>query len=67
ISDVVCDGCSPILSTHTGIRTIDVGVAQLSMHSIREMCGVSDVEKSVALFKAFYNDFTTVDGFVKTD
>ncbi|RHY09301.1 hypothetical protein DYB37_002610 [Aphanomyces astaci] len=57
----------PILSTHTGIRTIDVGVAQLSMHSIREMCGVSDVEKSVALFKAFYNDFTTVDGFVKTD
>ncbi|RHY29264.1 hypothetical protein DYB32_005293 [Aphanomyces invadans] len=57
----------PILSTHTGIRTIDVGVAQLSMHSIREMCGVTDIETSVELFKAFFNDFSTVDGFVKTD
>ncbi|CAK4608569.1 hypothetical protein LEN26_008085 [Aphanomyces euteiches] len=57
----------PILSTHTGIRTIDIGVAQLSMHSIREMCGVSDVESSIRLFEAFFNDFSTVDKFVKTD
>ncbi|KAF0720000.1 Aste57867_651 [Aphanomyces stellatus] len=57
----------PILSTHTGIRTIDIGVAQLSMHSIREMCGVSDIETSVDLFKAFFNEFSTLDKFVKTD
>jgi len=32
----------PITSTRLGIDTIDVGVAQLSMHSAREVCGAQD-------------------------
>lgn len=32
----------PISSTLLGIPTVDVGVAQLSMHSAREMCGAQD-------------------------
>jgi aspartyl aminopeptidase len=32
----------PITSTQLGIPTVDVGVAQLSMHSARELCGASD-------------------------
>ena len=32
----------PITSTQLGISTVDVGVAQLSMHSARELCGAND-------------------------
>jgi len=32
----------PITSTQLGIPSVDVGVAQLSMHSARELCGAND-------------------------
>ena len=44
----------PILSSKLGIPAIDVGVAQLSMHSIREMAGVDDISHSINLFSAFF-------------
>jgi Aminopeptidase I zinc metalloprotease (M18) len=37
-----------------GCRTVDVGMPQLSMHSIREMAGVMDVTHAYRHFKAFY-------------
>lgn len=32
----------PITATRLGIEAIDIGVPQLSMHSVRELCGVND-------------------------
>ena len=50
----------PTLSSR-GLRTVDVGQPQLSMHSIREMCGVNDCEYSKNLFLAYYNEFVKID------
>jgi len=57
----------PILSSHCGIRTIDIGCPQLSMHSIREMASVDDLGHAVNLFVAFFNDFTQLDESLVVD
>ncbi|KAG7358769.1 aminopeptidase [Nitzschia inconspicua] len=51
----------PLLSTATGIRAIDLGCPQLSMHSIRETMGVCDLTNGLKLFKAFFVHFRSVD------
>lgn len=50
-----------------GMRTVDIGVAQLAMHSIREMCGTYDVQAYIDLFDAFYESFTSVDAQLVVD
>ncbi|XP_071943334.1 aspartyl aminopeptidase-like isoform X2 [Antedon mediterranea] len=51
----------PIISAKLGLRTVDMGSPQLSMHSIREMCCTSSISQSIALFKTYYNTFPAVD------
>lgn len=61
-NDVMCGSTiGPILSSSLGIRTIDVGIPQLSMHSIREMCGTADCLSAYELCKAFFADFARLD------
>ncbi|KAI7847172.1 peptidase M18 [Circinella umbellata] len=57
----------PMLSAKLGLRTIDVGNPQLSMHSIREIGGVDDVPNGIRLLEAFFELFPTVDQQVIVD
>lgn len=50
----------PILSTHEGIYTLDCGLPQLSMHSIRETMGSKDVKNGIDFVKFFLEDFGDV-------
>merc|ERR1711872_1183138 len=51
----------PILSSRIGISTVDLGIASLSMHSIRETMGCQDIETNIELFAQFYSDFANLD------
>lgn len=55
----------PIISSVTGIRTIDMGCPQLSMHSIRETMGICDLTNGFSLFKAFFEHFREVDSSIE--
>jgi aspartyl aminopeptidase len=44
----------PLTATRLGIRTVDVGIALLSMHSAREMCGIEDPPRLARVAEAFY-------------
>ncbi len=44
----------PITATRLGIATVDVGCAQLSMHSARELCGAEDPAFLADALAAFY-------------
>ena len=54
-SDMRCGSTTgPITSTLLGVKTIDIGIPQFAMHSIREMCGTDDIWY---LYKAFLQFF----------
>ena len=43
----------PITATRLGIATVDVGCAQLSMHSARELCGAKDVDYFLRALRSY--------------
>lgn len=57
----------PALSAKLGIRTLDLGNPQLSMHSIRETGGSFDIMKLVDLFKGFFETYTEVSQLTIVD
>jgi len=61
-NDSLCGSTiGPIIAGNTGIRTVDVGNSQLSMHSIRETCATSDVANAIDLLKFVFQEFTELD------
>jgi aminopeptidase I len=61
-SDVRSGGTvGPMLSSATGMRAIDAGIPQLSMHSIRATVGNLDPGLGVQCFQAFLENYEEVD------
>lgn len=56
-TDLACGSTiGPFVASELGMVSLDVGAAQLSMHSIREMCGSWDASYMIDAFKGFYQD-----------
>ncbi len=53
-NDIPCGSTiGPVTSARLGISTVDVGIAQLAMHSTRELCGADDPSWYQASMAAF--------------
>ena len=51
----------PMLAAALGIRTLDLGNPQLSMHSIRETGGIYDVDYGIRLVESFFEHYSELE------
>lgn len=53
-SDMACGSTiGPITASQIGIKTLDIGVPQFAMHSIRELAGCEDIIDTIAILECF--------------
>jgi aspartyl aminopeptidase len=57
----------PMLSARLGVRTLDLGNPQLSMHSIRETGGTYDVDHAIKLFASYLANYADVEAKIFVD
>ncbi|KAJ2906783.1 uncharacterized protein MKZ38_010774 [Zalerion maritima] len=57
----------PALSASMGVRTLDLGNPQLSMHSIRETGGSHDVDHAIKLFDSFLSNYAKLEAKITID
>ncbi len=56
-SDLPCGSTiGPVTSAELGMTTVDLGIPQLAMHSIRELCGADDPAMLVTLLEGVLNE-----------
>jgi len=67
-NDAACGSTiGPLCARTLGVRTVDIGAPQLSMHSIREVSGVVDVTHAINLFKGFFEHFPELNRSINFD
>ena len=55
-SDMACGSTiGPITASAVGVRTVDIGLPTLAMHSIRELAGADDAWRLTTVLTDFYN------------
>ncbi|RMZ92604.1 hypothetical protein DV736_g195, partial [Chaetothyriales sp. CBS 134916] len=57
----------PMLAASLGSRTLDLGNAQLSMHSCRETGGADDVHHAIRLFSSFFQHYSALEKHILVD
>ncbi|UKZ88539.1 uncharacterized protein TrAFT101_004291 [Trichoderma asperellum] len=57
----------PGLAARLGMRTLDLGNPQLSMHSIRETGGTADVGRAIKLFDQFFESYGEIEPKILVD
>ncbi|TDT43015.1 aspartyl aminopeptidase [Halospina denitrificans] len=54
-SDMACGSTiGPLTAGNLGVKTLDIGVPQLAMHSIRELAGTQDAHNLYQVLKAYF-------------
>jgi aspartyl aminopeptidase len=66
-NDMPCGSTVGPMLSKIGVRTVDVGNAMLSMHSIRETGGSHDVQHAIDAFGSLFEGFAEVDRSLSVD
>ena len=56
-----------MVSAKLGIPCVDVGIPQLSMHSIREVAHVADLDSTVHLFVTLFQQYAKISSMIDLD
>jgi len=55
-SDMACGSTiGPITAAALGVKTVDVGIPQLAMHSVRELCGIKDPQYLYRVLRRYFS------------